>query len=77
MKRGSGGLAPPEANGMRRSRIKWKILLFDESDIFSFETSLFFSLLIEPCYLFSRKSRNLYLKKKNPDYQMVRLKKNI
>ena len=31
---GGGGLAPPEANGMKRSQIKWKLLLFDESDFF-------------------------------------------
>ena len=37
---GSGGLAPPEANRMKRSQIKWKLLLFDESDFFiSFEAS--------------------------------------
>ena len=42
---------PPEANGMKRSQIKWKLLLFDESDFFSFEAYLFFILfLIEPCY---------------------------
>ena len=31
---GLGALAPPEANGMKRSQIKWKLLLFDESDLF-------------------------------------------
>ena len=37
---GSGGLAPPEANRMKRSQIKWKLLLFDESVFFiSFEAS--------------------------------------
>ena len=48
VKRGSGGASPPpppppaEANGMKRSQIKWKLLLFDESDyFFSFEASLF------------------------------------
>ena len=34
LKRGSGGASPPEANGMERSQIKWKLLLFDESDFF-------------------------------------------
>ena len=34
VKRGSGGASPPEANGMKRSRIKWKLLLFDESEFF-------------------------------------------
>ena len=33
-----------EANGMKRSQIKWKLLLFDESDFFSFKASLFFIL---------------------------------
>ena len=30
VKRGSGGASPPEANGMKRSQIKWKLLLFDD-----------------------------------------------
>ena len=29
-----GEEGPPEANGMKRSQIKWKLLLFDESDFF-------------------------------------------
>ena len=33
---GVWGLAPPEANGMKRSQIIWKLLLFDESDFFFF-----------------------------------------
>ena len=41
---GGGGASPPEANGMKRSQIKWKLLLFDGSDYFSFEASLFFIL---------------------------------
>ena len=41
---GFGGLRTPEANRMRRSQIKWKLLLFDESDFFPFEASLFFIL---------------------------------
>ena len=45
VKRGSGGASPPEANGTKRSQIKWNLLLFDESDYFSFESSLFFILL--------------------------------
>ena len=58
---GVWGASPPEANGMKRSQIKWKLLLFDESDFFSFVASLFFiSLLIEPCYSFSHRSRNVY-----------------
>ena len=42
MKGGSGGAPPPEANGMNRSQIKRKLLLFDESYFFSFDVSLFF-----------------------------------
>ena len=42
---GLGGASPPEANRMKKSQIKWKLLLFDESDFFiSFEASLFFIL---------------------------------
>ena len=53
---------PPEANRMKRSQIKWKLLLFDESDFFLFllrPVYFLFSFKIEPC-LFSRKSRNMY-----------------
>ena len=40
-----GGASPPEANRMKRSQIKWKLLLFDESD---------FLFLLRPVYfLFS------------------------
>ena len=43
------------------NKIEWKLLLLVESDFFSFKASLFFySILIESCYLFSRKSRNIY-----------------
>ena len=31
---GLGGASPPEANGMKRSQNKWKLLLFNESDFF-------------------------------------------
>ena len=31
---GSGGHSLPEANGMKRSQIKWKLPLFDESVFF-------------------------------------------
>ena len=58
---GSGGVSPPEANRMKRRQIKWKLLLFYESDFFFFLGLLiFYSLLIEPCYLFSHKSRNVF-----------------
>ena len=32
--RRKGGLAAPEANGMKISQIKWKLFLFGESDFF-------------------------------------------
>ena len=54
---GSGGASPPEANRMERSQIKWKLLLFDESDFLFLLRPVYF--LIEPC-LISRKSRNMY-----------------
>ena len=57
-------VAPPEANEMKRSQIKWKLLLFDESDFFLLRPVYFYSLLIGPRYLFSRKSRNMYFLKK-------------
>ena len=41
VKRGSGGASPPEANGMKRSQIKWKLLLFDESVFFLLRPVLF------------------------------------
>ena len=40
---GGGGATPPEANRMERSQIKWKLLLFDESD---------FLFLLRPVYIF-------------------------
>ena len=39
---GVWGASPPEANGMKRSQTKWKLLLFDKSDFF----------LLRPVYLF-------------------------
>ena len=44
--KGEEGVWGALANGMKRSQIKY-------------------SLLIEPCYLFSRKSRNMYFYKPN------------
>ena len=34
--KGEEGVWGPEANRMKRSQIKWKLLLFDESDFFNF-----------------------------------------
>ena len=45
--------SPPEANGMKRSQIKWKLLLFDESD--------FFFLLRPVCFLFSFNRAMLFI----------------
>ena len=43
--KGEEGVWGATANRMKRSQIKWKLLLFDESDFFiSFEASLFFIL---------------------------------
>ena len=38
---GVWGASLPEASRMKRRQIKWKLLLFYESDFFSFKTSLF------------------------------------
>ena len=40
--KGEEGVWGALANGMKRSQIKWKLLFFYESDLFSFEASLFF-----------------------------------
>ena len=56
--RGSRGLAPPDANRIKRSQIKRQLLLFEESDFF--EASLFFFFSLETCYLFFCKSRNMH-----------------
>ena len=58
---------PPEANRMKTNQIKWKLLLFDESDFFSFEASLFFIL--------PQIKKRVFFKKNKPDYQMVRPKR--
>ena len=51
---GARGASPPEANGMKRSQIKWKLLLFDESDIF-------FYLLRPVNFLFSFNRAMLFI----------------
>ena len=66
-------MAPPEANGIKRSQIKWKLLLFDESDLF-FD---FFVFSLEPCYLFSHKLRNMYFLKPNQIIKWSGHKKNV
>ena len=60
VKWGSGGASPPDANGMKRSRMKWKLLLFDESDFFSFEASLFLFSFNKAMLFITRKSKNVY-----------------
>ena len=40
---GSGGASPKEANGIKRSQIKWNLLLFDESDcVFFLDQFIFY-----------------------------------
>ena len=47
VQKGVWGASHPEANGMKRSQIKWKLLLFDESDfLFLGGQFIFYSLLI-------------------------------
>ena len=52
MKRGSGGASPPEANGMKRSQIKWKLLLFDETDFVFILRPVYFLLSFNRAMLF-------------------------
>ena len=58
---GGGGASPPEANRMKRSQIKSKLLLFDESDffllrpvyfLFSFNRAMFILSQIKNMYFF-------------------------
>ena len=60
---GLGGASPKEASRMKRSQIKWKLLLFNESVFIFFygQFTFLFSLIKEPCYLFSCKLRNVFL----------------
>ena len=45
---GVWGAIPSEANGMKRSQIKWKLLLFDESDFCFFRGQfILYSLLMD------------------------------
>ena len=72
VKRGSGCASPPpppppEASRMKRSQIKWKLLLFDESDFFSFEASLFFILFKQShvIYYIANQGKCIFKKKPN------------
>ena len=49
---GGGGASPPEANRMKRSQIKWKLLLFDESD---------FLFLLRPVYFLFCFNRAMFI----------------
>ena len=49
-----------EANGMKRSQIKWKLLLFDESDFFFLLMPVYFLFSFNRAMLFPRKSRNVF-----------------
>ena len=43
---------PPDANGMKRSQIKWKLLIFDESDFCFFLGQFTFLLSFNRAMLF-------------------------
>ena len=60
---GSGGTNPQEANGIKRSHIKWKLLLFDEPDLFSLGASLFlFSFKRTMLFILSQIKKHVFLK---------------
>ena len=52
---------------MKRSPIKWKLFLFDESDFFSFEASLFFILFLHSHIVYSLANQEtcIFFKKSN------------
>ena len=56
-----GGTSPPEANRMERSQIRWKLLLFDESD---------FLFLLRPVYFlfFFNRAMLLLLYRRAPPF---------
>ena len=55
-----------EANGMKRSQIKWKLLLFDLSYFFSFEASLFlFSFNRAMFFILSQIKKRVFFLKPN------------
>ena len=47
-----GASAPPEASRMKRSQIKWKLLLFNESDFFFIYFSILFNMFNNRAMLF-------------------------
>ena len=68
VKRGSGALAPPlpEDNGMKRSQIKWKLLLFDESDFFLLRPVYFlFSFNRAMLFILSQIKKHVFVLKPN------------
>ena len=58
VKMGSGGASPPEANRMKRSQIKWKHLLFHESD---------FLFLLRPVYFLFSFNRAMFILSQNQE----------
>ena len=66
------------ANGMKRSQIKWKLLLFDESDFFSFEAVYFyflFSFNRAMLFILSQIKKRVFLKKTNQIIKLSGLKR--
>ena len=66
-----------EANGMKRSQIKWKLLLFDESDLFLFRPVYFlFSFNRAALFILSQiKKRDCITKKKKKNKKKKKKKK--
>ena len=75
---GSGGASPSEANRMKRSQIKLKLLLFDQSDFFfslgQFIFYFFFNRAM--LHILSQIKKHVFFNT-NPDYQMVRPKTKV
>ena len=58
---GSGG-RPPEANRMKRSQIKWKLLLFDESDFLFLSRPVYFLFSFNRAmFIFSQIKKRIFL----------------
>ena len=57
-----GGLSPPEANGMKISQIKCKLLLYDESEFFFFcgRFTFLFSFNIAMLFILSKIKKRVF-----------------
>ena len=63
---GLGGASPPEANRMERSQIKWKLLLFDESDfLFLFRPVYFLFFFNRAMFILSQIKKHVFFFKPN------------